>query len=304
MIKYIKLITVISSLIMTIPTISLEQSKVEVIIDADTGNEVDDLYAVTRALLEPTWDVVALNATQWESSQWAISKTMENSHRLNQMLASYLDMNVNTKRGGVDRMFDWGDQAQHSAAAYDIIKRAKERSSENKLKIIALGALTNVSSALFIEPSISDKIDVYWLGSTYDFEKDILRKNDFNCMMDLQALDLLLFSDVEMHIIPVSVASQMEFDYSEAVEKLTGVHPVTDFLLRRWDDHLDGGRQKRTIWDLALIAAIIHPEWAEWTTITTSRDNGSREIEYISDIDEDKIRADFYDHLITHLSDK
>ena len=36
--------------------------KQRIIIDADTANEVDDLYAVIRVLIEPSWDVIAVNA--------------------------------------------------------------------------------------------------------------------------------------------------------------------------------------------------------------------------------------------------
>ncbi len=39
-------------------------SKRQVIIDADTANEVDDPYAIVRAFAEPNWEVLALNATQ------------------------------------------------------------------------------------------------------------------------------------------------------------------------------------------------------------------------------------------------
>lgn len=302
--KLIQLNIILSVFILIFSDNSFCQGKTDIIIDADTGNEVDDLFAVTRSLLEPSWNIFSLNAAHWQTSQWAIPNTMENSHRLNQMLVGYLGMNINTRRGGVSRMYDWGDQAQHSAAAYEIIKKAKDRDPQNKLIIVALGALTNVASALLISPEIEDKIDLFWLGTSYDFEKGILRRNDFNCMMDQQALDHLLFSKVEMHFIPVSVANQMVFHYDQTRRKLEGIHPITDFLIRRWDDHMDGGRQSRVIWDLALVSSIINPEWAEWETITTSKDNGSKEIEYIKDIDENAIKADFFESIKTHLRRK
>ena len=39
------------------------------ILDADTGNEVDDYYALARALAESSWEITSLNATQWQTSQ-------------------------------------------------------------------------------------------------------------------------------------------------------------------------------------------------------------------------------------------
>ena len=38
------------------------------IIDADTANEVDDLFAIVRALLEPTFDIKAINSAQFHTS--------------------------------------------------------------------------------------------------------------------------------------------------------------------------------------------------------------------------------------------
>ncbi len=159
-----------------------------IIIDADTANEVDDLYAVVAMLIEPKFNVVALNATHWQTSHWTSENSMEDSHRLNQVLTGYLKANIPTKRGGQARMYDWGDQAQHSAAAYEIIKQAHAMPNNEKLTVVALGALTNVASALFIDPSIETKIQLFWLGTSYNFDEGVLGTTDFNCIMDTQAL--------------------------------------------------------------------------------------------------------------------
>jgi len=251
-------------LIITIAA-SLSAQQKRIILDADTGNEVDDLYAIVRALIEPSWEITALNAAQWQSSQWAVDHTMEESHRLNQVLVSYLKMNdeVPTLRGGIRRMNDWGDKAQHSAAAYEIIKQAHSVPDGGKQTVVVLGALTNVASALYIDPGIASKINVYWLGLSYDFEKDLSKRIDFNAVMDPQATEIMLSSMVEMHIIPHTVSAVIKFDYAKTVQQFEGVHPLTDFLLDRWESHLDAGRYWRTIWDLGLIGAMIHPEWAE-----------------------------------------
>lgn len=287
--------------LLLLPLLSFGQENRKIILDADTGNEVDDLYAIVRALIEPSWEITALNATQWQPSHWSVDESMEESHRLNQVLLGYLDMDVKTRRGGVDRMYDWGDKAQHSAAAYEIIRQAHGVPEGEKLTVVALGALTNVASAVYIDSSISSKIAVHWLGTSYDFEKGILKKNDFNCVMDVQAVDIMLESDVEMHVIPVNVAAAMTFNYDETAARFNDQHGLTDFLLQRWFNHLDGGRRQRTIWDLALIEAMIHPEWAEKVKITTSRDNGDKEMWYYKQIDADKFRDDFFMTTLTYL---
>ncbi len=280
--------------------IATSQNGTKVILDADTGNEVDDLYAIVRAFAHPSWDIVALNATQWQDSQWAVDHTMEESHRLNEVLISYLKKNDEVKllRGGFRRMYDWGDEAQHSAAAYEIIKLANKQEEGSKLMIVALGALTNVASALYIDPAIEDKIVVYWLGTSYDFVNETSRRTDFNVVMDIQATERMLSSKVEMHIMPVNVASSMKFDYQKTKELFQGKHPLTDFLLQRWVNHLDGGRYERTLWDVALIEAMIHTGSAEQVKVSIFK-NGN--VWIFKDFDEQFFIQDLYDSILEFL---
>jgi len=272
------------------------QTKKRVILDADTANEVDDAFALSIMLMNPNVDIIALNATQWQASHWATENSMEDSHRLNQTLLGIMGLNTKTNRGGASRMYDWGDRAQHSAATYEIIKQAKALPEGEKLNIIALGALTNVASAVFIEPAIVKNIRLYWLGTTYDFGREVLRRDDFNCAMDQYALSHLLFSEIEMHIIPINVASKMTFNYEKSQSQLEN-HFLGDFLLKIWDDHIDGGRNQRTIWDLTIVNAFLHPDWMEEIEITTSKDNGNKKVYYYKDFDEQKILSDFYQNI-------
>lgn len=281
------------SLILLVAFSAIAQKR-QIIVDADTGNEVDDLYALVRILLEPTLEVTALNAAHWQTSHWAIPQTMENSHRLNQQLLGELRMNVKTLRGAPARMYDWGDRAQHSAAAYEIIKQAREK---EEVAIITLGALTNVASAIFIEPGIAKKLKVFWLGTEMNFETKTLKRNDFNPLMDSYALDLLLHSEVELSIIPLNVAVNMEIEYADLKDAI-GNHPVGRFLLKRWDDHIDGSRKNRILWDLALVAIYINPDLAEKEVVTTSRDSGNRPITFYKNIDVEAIYQDFYETLL------
>ncbi len=274
----------------SISTLMISAQNQRVIIDADTGNEVDDLYALARILLDPSIEVTALNAAHWQTSHWTVENSMENSHRLNQELLGKLGLKVNTFRGASARMYDWGDRAQHSASAYEIIKQAK---ADDKVYIIALGALTNVASAVFIEPDIASKLELYWLGTTMDFDTGVLKRNDFNPLMDPFALDYLLDSEVKMNIIPVNVASKMKIDFDE-MEKKIGNHYLGKHLQKRWIDHIDGDRRSRTLWDLALVSIFLHPDFAETKVINTSKDSGNRPITFYKSIDARAIYQDFY----------
>ena len=262
----------------------------QVIVDADTGNEVDDFYALSLILADSSAKVTALNAAHWQTSHWAVKQTMENSHRLNQQLLGEMGLQVKTLRGGHARMYDWGDRAQHSAAAYEIIEQAKQN---KKVTVIVLGALTNVASAVFISPEIAENLKVYWLGTTMDFDTKVLKRNDFNSLMDPFALDYLLDSKVDMNIVPINVAVDMEIEYEELSQAI-GKTKLGKFLIKRWDDHLDGARKSRVLWDLALVSVFLNPEFGKTTIVQTSRDSGNRAITYYNHIDANAIYQDFY----------
>ena len=274
---------------------SLSQDKRRIIVDADTGNEVDDAYAIARLLIDPGVEIIALNATQWQASHWAVDQSMEDSYRLNKMILGYTrdGHQIKALRGGVNRMFDWGDKAQHSAATYNIIQEADRLNGQEKLDIIVLGALTNVASAVLIEPGIAAKLRIYWLGTTYDFEQGVLKKTDFNCVMDIQALDVMLHSTVEMHIMPHSTAVPLRFHFEETSERL-GDDPLSQFLIDRWKYHKDGARLRRTLWDIAIVTAYLRPEWTEQVTIKTSKENGGRVIGFYKSINAEAIKEDFF----------
>lgn len=270
------------------------QVKPSVIVDADTANEVDDLFAVTRAALASDWSLRAVTAAQWQASHWSIPKSMEESHRLNQMILAHLGVDVPTFRGGAERIYDWGDQAQHSAAAYAIIREASALPAGEKLKVLALGSLTNVASALLIEPEVSDKIAVYWLGSQYDFASGKHGIDDFNCMMDMQALFKVFNGNVELHVLPLNVASALTMEYSQVAAALSGKHALADFLLHRWQQHVDPLKQSRVIWDLALIYAVLKPGLVSEREITTPDLLGNRKVWFYDSIDAKAMEKDFF----------
>lgn len=241
------------------------QDKIPVVLDADTANEVDDLYAIVRAFAVEEWDIKLLAATQWQVSQWASAETMEDSYRLNQMLANHLKPLAQTKvmRGGHRRMYDWGHQAVYSPSTHEIIRLASAQSAQQPLRIIALGALTNIASALAIDPSIENKIELFWLGSTYDFNEQRAEFTDFNALMDPHARALLYRSKVKMHVMPVSILSNYQFSFERTRNSFESKGELGRMLVDRWRQHADGGRQSRILWDLALIQALIYPERTE-----------------------------------------
>lgn len=267
------------------------------IIDADTANEVDDLFAIVRAVKEPSFVIQAINSVQWQSSHYATPDTLEDSQRMNGALMSLLGKpSMLLPRGAHKRLYDWGQtQAHYCHAAINLIEEARRTPEGERLKVMGLGALTNVASALLIDPSIAEKIDLYFLGTSYDFEKGILGKRDFNCIGDMHAINVILDCvGLSLTLLPVNVAAAFKFTYAEVAERLDASVPVNGYLIHRWYTHLDGGRLQRVLWDLALVELLIHPECGTLIEVDAPAEHGHRRFKVYKDFDAAFLKADFF----------
>ncbi|NBC03579.1 MAG: hypothetical protein GVY20_07735, partial [Bacteroidetes bacterium] len=93
------------------------------------------------------------------------------------------------------------------------------------------------------------------------------------------------------------------FQKQETLEKLSRWdHPTVEILERRWDEVSAG--DSWIMWDLALVEAMIHPEWATFETVSAPPENGGREIVMISDIDEDQMREEFWRLMNEHFGEE
>jgi hypothetical protein len=113
-----------------------------------------------------------------------------------------------------------------SAAARDLVKRAME--GEGPLYVLAIGAITNVASAILMEPKILDKIVVVWLGGQPVHFKSAL---EFNLMQDVKASQLIFDSGVPLVLIPcMTVASHLTVTREEMEGRLIGKSKIGTYL--------------------------------------------------------------------------
>jgi hypothetical protein len=62
----------------------------------------------------------------------------------------------------------------------------------------------------------------------------------------------------------------------------------------RWIQHVDSGRPSRTIWDLSVIEAILHPEMAPEEEVPTPPECTPRKVWMHTSIDVAAMKADFF----------
>ena len=275
---------------------SADEAPPNLILDADTANEIDDMYAIVRILNQKKFNVLALSSAQW-IHYLAEDDSVGASQRENEAIVkllgrSDLPMPVGSKE---PMGKPWGgDQAKDSPAAQFIIKSAQAASPENRLTVVCLGAPTNLASAIKLVPGIAKNIDAYFLGCKYDHETKVWDKSSFNTRRDLNATDFLLnCQDLNLYVMPSNVAKPLTFPRDETFARHKKMGALGAHLNQRWNARF-GEFKNWVMWDLALVEAILQPEFATFESVPTPPENVQRTIQVYKSINAKKMRDDYW----------
>jgi purine nucleosidase len=267
-----------------------------VIIDADTANEIDDLYAIVRALRAPGLHVLALSSAQW-NHRLSPDDSVMRSQVLNEDLVRLLGRQDIPVPLGAEMIMGkpWGGtEPSDSPAAQMIIRSARAMPEGQKLTVISLGAVTNLASAIRIAPDIVPRLACYALGARFDSARQVWNKDEFNVRNDLNAFNYLLDAEgLELHVMPVNILLDFKFRQDETVQRLGGRGPLWDYLAARWLSHAPTAREW-IMWDLALVQAWLRPELAEQAQFTTPPENKERQIRVYTRIDRESMLRDWW----------
>ena len=292
--------------------VSCFAQKRKVWIDADTGNEMDDLYAIARILMDTSVEVAGISSAHFNNVELLTEKkwhiyptkninTVMISQHLNERLLKYLNkMNIPHSRGASKMIgHAWGGtDARDSPAARSIIKKAHECKPGEKLDIISIGAVTNLASAIILDSSIVPEIRCYLLAAKFYPANNAWDKNEFNVRNDLNAFDYILNKEnLELFIMPANIAYPLQFSRPDCKSKLSiAGNKLFNLLLKRWDE-IDAG-QTWVMWDLAVVEAYLLPGSAMYETKYPPLENTKREIHVYTKINEEQMLANFWSVLL------
>jgi purine nucleosidase len=256
--------------ISTIPTplrlsrLEPPSGKVRMVLDTDTYNEIDDQFALVHAMLSPKrLDVEAVYAAPFYNERsTGPGDGMEKSHEEILLLLDRLDVSPDgfVFRGSTGFLPDW-ESAYRSEATLDLIERAMG-SSDRPLYVVAIGAITNLASAILIEPRIIERIVVVWLGG---HARHWPHTREFNLRQDIQAARLILDCGVPLVRIPcLGVASHLLTTLPEIERYLQGRGAIGDYLVQIFASfRSDHYARSKVIWDIAAIAYLLNADWVE-----------------------------------------
>ncbi len=239
------------------------EGRVRMVLDTDTYNEIDDQFAVVYALLsKEKLNVEALYAAPFfnirsEGPADGMEKSYEEILRLLDRMD--IDHEGLVFKGSREYLGD-PEKPVESPAALDLVERARTASPDAPLYVVAVGAITNVASAILMEPSIIKNIVVVWLGGNSIHWP---HTREFNFSQDLHASRLIFDCGVPFVQLPCTpVVTHMATTLPEMDFYLKGRGAIGDYLLGIFRDYeKDHYAWSKVLWDMTAVAWLINGDW-------------------------------------------
>ncbi len=279
--------------------------RVRVVLDTDTYNEIDDQFALVQMLLsKERFDVEAIYAAPFFNARAdSPGHGMELSYE--EILRLLTRVNISPEglvHRGVTDYVGPGKAARPAPAVDDLIARARAGSLDKPLYVIAIGAISNVASALLRAPDIIDRVVVVWLGGHALEWPDTV---EFNLKQDVGGAQVLFDSGVPLVLVPCKgVTSHLHSTVPEIERHVEPHGDIGAFLAMRFkeysSDHLGWAKE---IWDMAPVGWLLNPAWAPSVIIpapvltdqmTWSIDRRRHAIRYVTHVQRNPILKDFF----------
>ena len=273
----------------------------DVVIDTDVTNEIDDQFAIVWALLRPDrLRVRALHAAPYSHATHlvndpALVTELERAH-IDELVAEFGSLMTLDPADGVAKaaaecralstlcgvdvpvvdgspMFLPSPTVPVSSDAVDNLLALAHEDRDGPLYVLAIGAATNVASALLADPTVRDRLVVVWTSAYPSFWP---RPNaSFNLVQDLHASRVLLESGVPFVYLPgYYVGEQLRVSLAELRDHVRGHGPIGDHLydLAESSPFLGTARgASKVMWDLVCVAWALEPAWLSTGMVSTPR---------------------------------
>jgi purine nucleosidase len=248
------------------PNIPPKHERMRILIVSDVTNEIDDVWAIALAILSPErFDIEGIVGSNYDHTHDGIGpKSIKKS------VEEALTILEKAGMKGKYPVYPGGDPMQYEFAPSNsegidfIIERAMAGTSNNPLWIISLGNPTDAMSAYLKEPSIQDKVVMFWHARTENTWP--YRAHNYNIKGDIHASRLMFHSPLPLVLFDTGThLSAGTLEESEKYVKPYG--DLGEFLYnyrlksRSWSGTTKG------YFDLGDIAALIDPDIAKWEEI-------------------------------------
>lgn len=234
----------------------------DMVLDTDAYNEIDDQFAIAYALSAEKLSVRALYAAPFFNQKSSgPADGMQKSYQEIQKLLQLMGEKKTVLRGSTVYLPDEKTPVI-SEAAEDLCRRAMEYTPDHPLYVAAIGAITNIASALLIRPEIADRIVVVWLGGHALHYCD---NREFNILQDVAAARVVFASGAPLVMLPCKgVVSSFSTTEYELRAWLAGKNALCDYLVENTvstaDSYAKGKVWSRVIWDVTAVGWLLNDD--------------------------------------------
>lgn len=246
----------------------------DVVLDTDAYNEIDDQFALAYLVrAEGECRVRAICAAPFYSgpSSSRVSRSQSPEDGMSRSFDEILkvlrlmdreDLYTIVHRGSTAYLPDETTPIR-SPAADAILRLSQSHSAEDPLYIVAIGAITNVASALLLDPSLRERIMVIWLGGHAHHWADC---SDFNMSQDIPAARVVFGCGVPLVQVPcLGVTSEFRFTKPELEHLFRGKNALCDYLIdntyRYMAQHSHLKEWSKPLWDVAAAAWVLQGDF-------------------------------------------
>lgn len=277
---------------------------VPMVLDTDTYNEIDDQFAVVYSLLSPeSVDVEAIYAAPFHNSRSSgPGDGMEKSYEEILRLLERLDRSpAGLAFRGSESYLPAAEEPVRSEAVEHLIERAlAER--DGPLYVLSIGCVTNIASAILLEPRIIERVVIVWLGGNPQYWPSA---REFNLQQDAPASRLLFDCGAPFVHIPCrNVAEHLRTTVPEMETCVKGRGAIGDYLYQIFcEHHADHFAWSKVIWDISTVAWLVDADWVPTrlvhspiltSELTWSRDPSRHFIREAVTCDRDAIFRDLF----------
>lgn len=190
-----------------------EPKKVRMIVHTDCKNEADDQFALAHHLMTPKFIVCGIIGGHFDGNSQEFEKGTTASASVNEINKVLTLMNLNGAYPvykGAEIPLKNEKEPRISEGAKFIVKEAM-REDSHPLFIACQGSITDLASAILIEPKICERMTAIWIGGG-EYPVGGL---EFNLMQDVAAANVVMKSSMPVWQIPMNVYKQMAVSLSE-----------------------------------------------------------------------------------------
>ena len=245
--------------------LSVPEGKIDVVLDTDAYNEIDDQFAIGYMLRNTQkFNIKGICAAPFlNGKSTCASDGMEKSYNEIRKLLSLAEMNDLESKvfKGSEEFLKDEKTAVRSDAADFMAALADDYSPEKPLYIVAIGAITNVASALLKNPNMTENCVVVWLGGHGVHMP--LAASEFNMKQDIAAARVVFGCGIPLVQLPCGgVVDHFLTSKYELEHWLKGKNALCDYLynntVQEADSYAAGKPWTRVIWDVTAVAWLLN----------------------------------------------